>query len=154
MITFFLMPESDCIVNMLQFSFIHSFLNEYFFSFPCLGYYKGWYSACWRRQWHPTPVLLPGESHGWSSLIGFGPWGRAESDMTERLSSSSSACWLPVSFEFWVAVRMLFSVGVRDPVALLLLKALLYSGAGTTDIPPHQGRVVPFSKPHCGSYCL
>ena len=27
-----------------------------------------------RRQWHPTPVLLPGKSHGWRSLVGFGPW--------------------------------------------------------------------------------
>ena len=30
----------------------------------------------WRRQWHPTPVLLPGESHGWRSLAGCSPWGR------------------------------------------------------------------------------
>ena len=28
-----------------------------------------------RRQWHPTPVLLPGESHGWRSLVGCSPWG-------------------------------------------------------------------------------
>ena len=38
-----------------------------------------------RRQWHPTPVLLPGESHGWRSLVGCSPWGRYESDMTEQL---------------------------------------------------------------------
>ena len=38
-----------------------------------------------RRQWHPTPVLLPGKSHGWRSLVGCSPWGRKESDMTERL---------------------------------------------------------------------
>ena len=41
--------------------------------------------VCWRRLWHPTPVLLPGKSHGWRSLVGCGPWGREESDMTERL---------------------------------------------------------------------
>ena len=29
-----------------------------------------------RRQWHPTPVLLPGRSHGWRSLVGCSPWGR------------------------------------------------------------------------------
>ena len=29
-----------------------------------------------RRQWHPTPVLLPGKSHGWRSLEGWSPWGR------------------------------------------------------------------------------
>ena len=40
---------------------------------------------CWRRQWHPTPVLLPGKSHGWRSLVGCSPWGREESDRTERL---------------------------------------------------------------------
>ena len=38
----------------------------------------------WRRQWHPTPVLLPGKSHGRRSLVGCSPWGREESDMTER----------------------------------------------------------------------
>ena len=29
-----------------------------------------------RRQWHPTPVLLPGKSHGWRSLVGCSPWSR------------------------------------------------------------------------------
>ena len=36
-------------------------------------------------RWHPTPVLLPGNSHGWRSLVGCSPWGRLESDTTERL---------------------------------------------------------------------
>ena len=39
----------------------------------------------WRRQWHRTPVLLPGKSHGWRSLEGCSPWGHWESDTTERL---------------------------------------------------------------------
>ena len=38
-----------------------------------------------RRQWHPTPVLLPGKSHGLRSLVGCSLWGRKESDTTERL---------------------------------------------------------------------
>ena len=38
-----------------------------------------------RRQWHPTPVLLPGKSHGWRSLVGCSPWGRKESDTAEQL---------------------------------------------------------------------
>ena len=38
-----------------------------------------------RRQWHPTPVLLPGKSHGRRSLVGCSPWGREELEMTERL---------------------------------------------------------------------
>ena len=39
----------------------------------------------WKRQWQPTPVLLPGKSHGQRSLVGCSPWGREESDTTERL---------------------------------------------------------------------
>ena len=39
----------------------------------------------WRRQWHPTPVLLPGKSHGRMSLVGCRPWGYEELDTTERL---------------------------------------------------------------------
>ena len=39
----------------------------------------------WRRQWHPTPVLLPGKSYGRRSLVGCSPWGREESDTTEWL---------------------------------------------------------------------
>ena len=38
-----------------------------------------------RRQWHPTPVLLPGKSHGWRSLEGCSPWGCWGSNMTKRL---------------------------------------------------------------------
>ena len=39
----------------------------------------------WRRQWHPTPVLLPGKSHGWRNLVGCSPWGHKEWDTTELL---------------------------------------------------------------------
>ena len=38
-----------------------------------------------RRQWHPTPVLLPGKSHGQRSLVGYSPWGREVLDTTEQL---------------------------------------------------------------------
>ena len=37
----------------------------------------------WRRKWQPTPVFLPGESHGQRSLAGHGAWGCRESDTTE-----------------------------------------------------------------------
>ena len=36
-----------------------------------------------RSAWQPTPVFLPGESHGQRSLAGYSPWGRKESDTTE-----------------------------------------------------------------------
>ena len=43
----------------------------------------------WRRAWQPTPVSLPGESHGQRSLVGYSPWGHKESDMTEALMQES-----------------------------------------------------------------
>ena len=51
----------------------------------CLTYI--WLLPNWlrRRQWHPTPALLPGKSHGWRSLVGCSPWGLKELDTTERL---------------------------------------------------------------------
>ena len=48
----------------------------------------------WKRKWQSTPVLLPGKSHGWKSLVGYSPWDRKELDMTEQLSFFSfSWCW-------------------------------------------------------------
>ena len=47
-------------------------------SFRALAYLPG------RRQWHSTPVLLPGKSHERRSLVGYSPWGRWESDTTEQ----------------------------------------------------------------------
>ena len=46
-------------------------------SIPGLGRFP------WRRKWQPTPVFLPGESHGQRSLLGYSPRGHKESDMTE-----------------------------------------------------------------------
>ena len=51
-----------------------------FHSFLCLSN-----THIWRRQWHPTPVLLPGKSYRRRSLVGCSPWGRWESDTTEQL---------------------------------------------------------------------
>ena len=44
----------------------------------------------WRRKWQPTPVCLPGESHGQRSLVGYSPWGGKESDMTDHEHTHSS----------------------------------------------------------------
>ena len=40
-----------------------------------------------RKKWQPTPIFLPRKFHGLRSLVGYNPWGRKESDMTERLRS-------------------------------------------------------------------
>ena len=42
----------------------------------------------WRRAWQPTPVFLPGESHGQRSLVGYSSWGYKDLDMTEQLNTS------------------------------------------------------------------
>ena len=41
----------------------------------------------WRTAWQPTPIFLPGESHGQRSLVNYNPWGHKESDMTEQLNT-------------------------------------------------------------------
>ena len=44
----------------------------------------------WRRKWQPTPVFLPGESHGRRSLVGCSPWGRTESDTWNDLAAAAA----------------------------------------------------------------
>ena len=51
------------------------------------------YICMQKRRWHPTPVLLPGKSHGWRSLVGCSPWGRQS---RTRLSN------FPFTFHFHV----------------------------------------------------
>ena len=51
----------------------------------------------WRRKWQTTPVLLPGESHGQRSLVGYNPRGCKESDTTERLTHTLPFLRFPVS---------------------------------------------------------
>ena len=55
-----------------------------------LGSIPGLGKIPWRRKWQPSLVLLPGESHGRRSLVGYIPQGRKESDTTERLSTHRS----------------------------------------------------------------
>ena len=53
-----------------------------------LGSIPGLGKISWRRKWQPTPIFLPGKSHGQRSLVGYSPWGRKESDTTEQLNLS------------------------------------------------------------------
>ena len=46
----------------------------------------------WRRAWQPTPVFLPGESHGQRSLVGYGLWDHKESDMTKQHTHIRTYC--------------------------------------------------------------
>ena len=102
-------------------------------------------------QWHPTPVLLPGESHGWRSLVGCSPWGRKESDTTEQLHFHFSlscigkasqiakfllwfAClFLPSFFLFFI----LFLIGGKLLYNIVLVSAIHQheSATGYTYVP-------------------
>ena len=52
-----------------------------------LGFDPWFRKIPWRRAWQPTPVFLPGESHGQRSLVGYNPWSCTELDMTKCLST-------------------------------------------------------------------
>ena len=65
-------------------------LNEWMDESVCLqcgrpGFHPWVGKIPWRRKLQPIPVFLPGESHGWKSLVGYSPRRRKESDTTERL---------------------------------------------------------------------
>ena len=64
----------------------------------------------WRREWLPTPVFLPRESHGQRSLAGYSPWGHKESDMTETNTSTFFMCWAP---SMWRHITRVFEDKVR-----------------------------------------
>ena len=58
-------------------------------TFQCMGHgFDPWVGKIpWRRAWQPTPVFLPGESHGERSLAGYSWWDLKESETTERLNN-------------------------------------------------------------------
>ena len=60
----------------------------------------------WRRKWQPTPVLLPGKSHGRRSLVGYSPRGRKESDTTERLHFHFHRDWDSSGMKIWVIYQV------------------------------------------------
>ena len=69
---------------------------------PSLGFYSGLASIPgvrkipWRRAWQPTPVFVPGESHGQRILVGNSPWGRKESNTTEHRHKHVCHLYLPM----------------------------------------------------------
>ena len=91
-----------------------------------------WPSLC-DLQWHPTPVFLPGKSHGRRSLVGCSPWGRWELDTTQWLHFHFSLscigegngnplhCSLPldVGYLFLVGFNILLSMVVQQWVVIL-----------------------------------
>ena len=84
MFTNFLLRNS---FTTLPFNLMSPFLWARTFNNPPLSKYEE--EGNWRRKSQPTPVLLPGESHGGRILVGYSPWGCKELDMTERLHDPS-----------------------------------------------------------------
>ena len=70
-------------------SSVHGTFQAWILEWVAISFSKVQLNVCLlylrRRQWHPTPVLLLGKSHGRRSLVGCSPWGSEESDTTERL---------------------------------------------------------------------
>ena len=66
-------------------SSVHGISQASILEWVAISFSRGSKCPLKRSQWHPTPLLLPGKSHGQRSLVGYSPWGREESDMTEWL---------------------------------------------------------------------
>ena len=76
----------------------------------------------WRRKWQPTPVLLPGKSHGPRSLVGYSPWGLKESDMTDRLHFTSlTSYWLLFFFLALVPTFLSMEIHSTWDIAIKML---------------------------------
>ena len=68
----------------------------------------------WRREWQPTPVFLPEESHGQRSLTGYSPWSCKELDMTEWLSHKQMFNGQSGG-KSWALAASMGSVGMHRP---------------------------------------
>ena len=66
-----------------------------------LGLIPGVGKITWRREWQPTPVLLPGEFHRQRSLAGYSPWSHKELDTSEPLT----LCFKVLTFHLIKKVR-------------------------------------------------
>ena len=66
------------------------------------------YGITWRRQWHPTPVLLPGESQGWGSLVGCHLWGLTKLHMTEATQQQQQQHGITIfkNYKIWKKIRI------------------------------------------------
>ena len=83
----------------------------------------------WNRKWQPTPAFLPGKSHGQRSLAGYSPWGRKESDTTERLSTAHTASLLTWLFMRITGLCPQHSRRIQDWAGVGRLRALWLSTA-------------------------
>ena len=101
----------------------------------------------WRRKWQPTPVFLPGKSHGLRNLAGCSPWGSKESDTTEQLrvhtytqsSASPVIIWIPSSVPLSHFLLLAQPLGLPIPVTMPKCQCLI------SDHTPSEKLCPPFS---------
>ena len=83
----YIISKNICYLFLTYFTLYDSLWSHpYLYKGPSFIPFYDWVIVhCRRRQWHPTPVLWPGKSHGWRSLEVCSPWGHWGSDRTEQL---------------------------------------------------------------------
>ena len=102
----------------------------------------------WRRKWQPTPVFLPGESHGQRSLAGYSPRGHKESDTTERLHThiylfvgcARFCCGEQASLVVACRLSCLVACGILVPRAGIELMSPALEGIFLTTEPPGKSQ--------------
>ena len=104
-----------------------TFFQFEFYLFLC--FFKNWVTLLllllsWRRKWQPTPVFLPGKSHGRRSLAGYSPWGHKELDTTEWLHFFSCMSFLHI-FDINTLSNIWFQILSPIPYRLFILVFLL-----------------------------
>ena len=91
----------------------------------------------WRRAWHPTPVCLPGKSHGWRNLAGYSPWDHKKSDTTELLHfiTPLDFLYLENNLKFHISLEFLRTYqnqGAFFPCMILFIYVILYFSSTLT----------------------
>ena len=111
---------------------------------PCVG------KIPWGRKWQPTPVFLPGESHGQKSLAGNSPWGCKELGTTGRhlLHCTYITPHLPIApWKVWLLALILSSFFMSsayttdDPSNTLASHSFTSSFPTSYRFPPHCSQI-------------
>ena len=112
--------RTNILVFILEDLFVSTYVNTYLCMYSGLPrWHSGKDSACqrrrrkrlgfspwfektpWRRKWQPTPVFVPGKSHGQRSLADYSPWGCKESDTTEHTHTHTHTRTRTHVFLYW-----------------------------------------------------
>ena len=103
----------------------------------------------WRRKWQPTPVFLPGESHGQRSLVGCRLWGHTESDTTEETQQQQQVI---KDFPSFSAVKNLPAMQETQETAVQFLGSERASGGGHGNTPQYSGMENPCGQRNIVGY--